>query len=189
MLHDILDDDHIHWFPPLIRHYTNFWPLLIWTSLLNLTFYLIMQDFHRTFATSAACLPNRVLHKNLVSKLGSTAAEWILPLFDTPYYIELPPYSTKKEIKNWVNSGNRRADPWVRFCKLYNVSVPLMQCLQIYIDIKQNYRQRLNKEVIDWYNAVPPFFSLKFLFCYTFPIFSEILSISIVFLKVLFRNI
>ena len=31
MLHDILDDDHIQWHPPLIGHYTNFWPLLIWT--------------------------------------------------------------------------------------------------------------------------------------------------------------
>ena len=31
MLHDILDDDHIQWHPPLIRHYTNFWPLLIQT--------------------------------------------------------------------------------------------------------------------------------------------------------------
>ena len=26
MLHDILDDNHIQWHPPLIRHYTNFWP-------------------------------------------------------------------------------------------------------------------------------------------------------------------
>ena len=26
MLHDILDDDHLQWHPPLIRHYTNFWP-------------------------------------------------------------------------------------------------------------------------------------------------------------------
>ena len=25
MLHDILDDDHQQWHPPLIRHYTNFW--------------------------------------------------------------------------------------------------------------------------------------------------------------------
>ena len=31
MLHDILDNDHIQWHPPLIGHYTNFWPLLIWT--------------------------------------------------------------------------------------------------------------------------------------------------------------
>ena len=29
MLHDILDDDHIQWHPPLIGHYTNFWPLPI----------------------------------------------------------------------------------------------------------------------------------------------------------------
>ena len=26
MLHDILEDDHIQWHPPLMRHYTNFWP-------------------------------------------------------------------------------------------------------------------------------------------------------------------
>ena len=38
MLHDILDDDHIQWHTPLIGHYTNFWPLLIWTLLPNLTF-------------------------------------------------------------------------------------------------------------------------------------------------------
>ena len=55
MLHDILDDDHIQWNPPLIGHYTNFWPLLIWTLLPNLTFYLIVQGFHRTYATGAAC--------------------------------------------------------------------------------------------------------------------------------------
>ena len=33
----------------MIGHYTNFWPLL------NLTFYLIVQGFHRTYATGAAC--------------------------------------------------------------------------------------------------------------------------------------
>ena len=54
MLHDILDDDHIQWHPPLIGHYTDFWPLLIWTLLPNLTFYLIVQGFHRTYATGAA---------------------------------------------------------------------------------------------------------------------------------------
>ena len=55
MLHDILDDDHIQWPPSLIGHYTNFWPLLISTLLPNLTFYLIVQGFHRTYATGAAC--------------------------------------------------------------------------------------------------------------------------------------
>ena len=55
MLHDILDDDHNQWHPPLIGHYTNFWPLLIWTLLPNLTFYQIVQGFHRTYATGAAC--------------------------------------------------------------------------------------------------------------------------------------
>ena len=32
-----------------------FYPLLIWTLLPNLTFYLIAWGFHRTFATCAAC--------------------------------------------------------------------------------------------------------------------------------------
>ena len=54
MLHDILDDDHKQWHPPLIWHYTNFWPLLIWTLLRNSTFYLIVQGFHSTYATGAA---------------------------------------------------------------------------------------------------------------------------------------
>ena len=55
MLHDILDDDHIQWHPPLIGHYTHFWPSLIWTLYTNLTFYHIVQGFHRTYATDAAC--------------------------------------------------------------------------------------------------------------------------------------
>ena len=55
MLHGILDNDHIQWHHPLIGHYTKFWPLLIWTLLPNLTFYLIVQGVHRTYATVAAC--------------------------------------------------------------------------------------------------------------------------------------
>ena len=55
MLHDILEDDHIQWHPPLMRHYTNFDPLLIWTLLPKLTFYIIVWGLHRTFATGAAC--------------------------------------------------------------------------------------------------------------------------------------
>ena len=53
MLHGILDDDHLQWHPPLIRHYTNFWPY--YWSRPNLTFYLIARSFHRTFATGAVC--------------------------------------------------------------------------------------------------------------------------------------
>ena len=55
MLHDILDDDYIQWHPPLIGHYTNFLPLLVLALLPNLTFYLIVQDFHRAYATGGAC--------------------------------------------------------------------------------------------------------------------------------------
>ena len=54
ILHDILDDDHIQWHPPLIRHKINLWQLLIWTLLPNLTFYLIVQGFPRTYSTGAA---------------------------------------------------------------------------------------------------------------------------------------
>ena len=55
MLHDILEDDHIQWHPLLMRHYINLWPLLMWTLLPNLTFYLIVGGFNRTFAAGAAC--------------------------------------------------------------------------------------------------------------------------------------
>ena len=44
----------------------------------------------------------------LVSKFVSTAAEWIILSFDTPYYTEQPWYSPKTEIKNWVNMCHRR---------------------------------------------------------------------------------
>ena len=57
MLQDILDDDHIQWHAPLIGHYTNFWPLLMWILLPNLTSYLIMRGFHRTYL-------QRVRHAN-----------------------------------------------------------------------------------------------------------------------------
>ena len=69
MLHDILDDDHLQWHPPLIRHHTNFWPYyLSGTYYRILTFYLIVRGFHRTFATGTACqqrtltLPDLVLY-------------------------------------------------------------------------------------------------------------------------------
>ena len=57
MLHDILEDYHIQWHPPLMRQYTNFLPFtdLDRTLLPDLTFYLIVWGFHRTFATGAAC--------------------------------------------------------------------------------------------------------------------------------------
>ena len=54
MWHGILDDQ-IQWHPTLKRHYINFWSLLIWTLFPNLTFYLIVQGFHGTYATGAAC--------------------------------------------------------------------------------------------------------------------------------------
>ena len=44
----------------------------------------------------------KILKSKLVSKLVSTAAEWIVLPFDTLYYTELPPYSLKTEIENWV---------------------------------------------------------------------------------------
>ena len=53
-------------------------------------------------------LIKKLLDSNLVSKLVSTAAEWIVLSFDTPYYTELPPYSQKTEIENWVNMCHRR---------------------------------------------------------------------------------
>ena len=64
---------HSGWWPhTLIGHYTNFWPLLIWTLLPNLTFYLIVQGFHRTIATGAACQQRTLTHSGhlVLSHLG-----------------------------------------------------------------------------------------------------------------------
>ena len=49
-----------------------------------------------------------LLNSKLVSKLISTAAEWIVLSFDTPYYTELPSYSPKTEMENWVNMCPKR---------------------------------------------------------------------------------
>ena len=61
MLHDILDNDHLQWHPPLHQFLTV---LLIWTLLPNLTFYLIARGFHRTFATDAACQQRTLISPN-----------------------------------------------------------------------------------------------------------------------------
>ena len=56
MLHDILDDDHPWWSSIDQALHQFLTRLLIWTLLLNLTFYyLIARGFHRTFAMGAAC--------------------------------------------------------------------------------------------------------------------------------------
>ena len=49
-----------------------------------------------------SCSHKKLSNSNLMSKLVSTASEWILISFDAPYYTELPPYSPKTEIENWV---------------------------------------------------------------------------------------
>ena len=41
--------------PSINRTLHQFWPLLVWTVLPNLTFYLIVRGLHRTFETGAAC--------------------------------------------------------------------------------------------------------------------------------------
>ena len=55
MLHDILDEDHLQWHPPLIRHYTNCWPHYWSGAIYQTDYYLIARGCHRTFAAGAAC--------------------------------------------------------------------------------------------------------------------------------------
>ena len=50
---------HSGWWPQTVTPFIDktlhqFWQLLIWTLSPNLTFYLIVQGFHRTYATGAA---------------------------------------------------------------------------------------------------------------------------------------
>ena len=49
-----------------------------------------------------------LLNSNMVSKLISTATEWIVLSCDTPNYTKLPLYFPKTEIENWVNIYHKR---------------------------------------------------------------------------------
>ena len=53
-------------------------------------------------------VPKNLLNSNLVSKLESTASEWIVLSFDTHIIQDYPIYS-QKEIENWVICP---IDPW-----------------------------------------------------------------------------
>ena len=113
MLHDILDDDHVQWHPPLIGHYTTFWPLLIWTLLPNLTFYQIVQGFHRTYPTGAACQQRTLTPSGhlVLSHLGFAfvhLTETTLPTYDafrTRPICRIFHYWTGKVSKEYICNG------------------------------------------------------------------------------------
>ena len=128
MLHDILDDDHIQWQPPLIGHYTNFWPLPIWTLLPNLTFYLIVQGFHRTYATGAACQQRTLTPPDTLScpTLGLACVLMSRPIF--PELVLSPDLwisNTPRYFSFASRVWNRNADDWfVPQCMLKIWCVP-----------------------------------------------------------------
>ena len=134
MLHDILDDDHIQWHPTLIEHYTSFWPLLIWTLLPNLTFYLIVQGFHRTYATGVACqqrtltppdtwscptlgLACVLMSRPISSELVLSPDFWISNI---PRYFSFPLNSLFEEMSKIIRWSRCSGDPTSVKC---NVSV------------------------------------------------------------------
>ena len=43
------------WHPPLMRHFSNFWPFTDLDLITEFDFFIIVWGFHRTFATGAAC--------------------------------------------------------------------------------------------------------------------------------------
>ena len=128
MLHDILDDDHIQWHPTLIGHYTNFWPLLIWTLLPNLTFYLIVQGFHRTYATGAACHQRTLTPPDTWScpiwdlQMFYCWDHWpshILPVYDTfPWFDYIP------KLTLLLNTGFHRASATGVACRQGTLTPP-----------------------------------------------------------------
>ena len=118
-LHDILDDDHIQWHPQLIGHYTNFWPLLIWTLLPNLTFYRIVQGFHRTYATGAACQQRMLTPPDTWScpTLGLACVLMSRPL--SPEHVLCPDF--------WISNIPR----YFSFCLWpYSISIPNFRTIQ-----------------------------------------------------------
>ena len=98
MLHDILNDNRIQWHPPLIGHYTNFRPLLIWTLLPHLTFYLIVQGHKqrvrhanrgRLLLRPPGPVPFGICKCSLVETTNTQS--YITPVYDTfPWFDFLP---------------------------------------------------------------------------------------------------
>ena len=84
MLHDILDDDHIQWHPPLIGHYTNFWPLLIWSCWveLNWLFNVTINDISVIYVTAHRCAGG--LKKKLDLRSGSQRHRHFVGFFNVP---------------------------------------------------------------------------------------------------------
>ena len=89
--------DTVHWsgITPI------FDPLLIWTLLPNLTFYLIARGFHRIFATGAACQQRTLTPQDtwscptlgLASVLMSRSISPDLVLFPEVWVSNIPRYS------------------------------------------------------------------------------------------------
>ena len=132
MLHDILDDDHLQWHPPLIRHYTNFTILLIWTLLPNLTFYLIARSFHRTFATGATCQQRTLTPPDTWScpTLGLASVLVLRPI--SHEFVLFPDFKFRTSLNSSVFFSNKNAQFWwqhAKFKQLYlknNVLTPLI---------------------------------------------------------------
>ena len=132
MLHDILDDDHIQWHPPLIGHYTNFWPLLIWTLLPNLTFYLIVQGFHRTYATGAACQQRTLTPPDTWScpiwdlQMFFCWDHWhsITNVYITPVYDTFPWFDFLPNLTLLLNIGFHRASATGVACRQGTLTPP-----------------------------------------------------------------
>ena len=83
LLHNILEDDHIQWHPPWVRHYINFWPCYwsgpycrIWL------FNLVARSFHRTFAWGMACQQRTLTPPNTWScpVLGLAGVRMLRPI-------------------------------------------------------------------------------------------------------------
>ena len=92
----------------LIGHYTNFWPLLIWTWLPNLNFYLIVQGFHRTHATGAANRGRLLLRTPGPIPFGICKCSFV-ETTNTQLYITLPihdPFSELTSYRTWLLSLN-----------------------------------------------------------------------------------
>ena len=162
MLHDILDDVHLQWHPPLIGHYTNVWPLLIWTLLPNLTFYLIVQGFHRTYATDAVCQQRMLTPPDTWScpTLGLACVlmsrpispELVLPrdfwISNIPWYFSFALYQYSD-----VNMNSTWAWFFKQFCKVW------FQCIKKLISLRLSrlfdiFVQLTNVTQLSWVELV-----------------------------------
>ena len=92
---------------------------------------MLNRSPHAMTQTAIQCGEGGGLSTPPPTALSNVGIHGIVLSFDTLYYTELPPYSPKTEIENWVNTCHRR-DCSLMFTVHYSLFGPKCELLSLY---------------------------------------------------------